>query len=251
MGAAISNNVAKQIISSSQSIATSYTQTCSGSGSQVFGLDTSNGCVTQTGDINITNTQVINVACMTNDTTKSSMRADIQAQILQQSLAAAQSIGGPSLSFARLVTDFAEDASQQITTLYTETCIGTANQSVGIACTDPNSKLTVGAINVSNTQNVYVNCVTNNSTINNLTSRLAGIIKTETSAQEADSLVAFAVVGLVFLAIIGIGFLYTANGPIGWIIIAIIAVIVVVMITYAALAFSKKLYPFNQQTNVN
>lgn len=251
MGAAISNNVASQIVSTSLNIANTYAQTCTGTGSQVFGLNVSQGCKTQTGDINITNTQVLNVKCMQNTTTINSMKADIKAQITQQAIAAAQSIGGPSVTFAQDITNFANEASETITNLYTQTCTGGGTQSAEITCTDPNSQLTVGAINVSNTQNVYVDCTNDSKTINELKSTLASTIYNQTSAKEADSLAAFAIIGLIFLAIIGIGFLYTANGPVGWLIIGIIAIVVVVMIVYAALAFTKKLYPFNQQTNVD
>ena len=251
MGAAISKNVAKQIIDTSTSIANSYVQNCSGTGSQVFGLDVSSGCTANIGSINISNQQVINVKCVQNTTTQNSMKADIQAQITQQALAAAQSIGGPSLSYAENISNFSAKAASDITNVYTQTCMAQASQTQGIVCGGTGSSLTVGAINISGQQTQYTDCTANNSTINDLTTELASIINSQTSAKEADTLGTFVVVGLIILGILGLGFIYAANGPIGWAIIAVIAVIIVVLIVYATLAFTKKLYPFNQSTTIN
>lgn len=251
MGAAIARNVAKQIISTSNNIATTYVQNCTGSGSQTFGVDISSGCQSKIGDINITNQQVINVKCVSNDTTISSMKADIQAQITQQATAAAQSIGGPSVSFSDSIATFSVEAANTITTLYTQTCIGQANESAGITCSGTGSTSSIGAINVTNTQNVYTDCVSTNNTNNSLTDALTTIIYNQTNAKEANTLGGFVGIGLIFLGVLGIGFVYTTNGPMGWIIVAAIAVIIVAVIVYAAVAFSQKLYPFNQQTSVN
>ena len=251
MGAAIARNVAKQIISTSNSIATTYIQNCTGSGSQTFGVNISSGCQSKIGDINITNEQVINVKCASNDTTISSMKSDIQAQIAQQATAAAQSIGGPSLSFSDAISKFSVKAANAITTLYTQTCIGNANESEGITCSGTGSTSSIGAINVTNTQNVYTDCVSTNNTNNSLVDSLTTIMYLQTNAQEANTLGGFVGIALIFLGILGIGFVYTANGPIGWIIIAVIAVIIVAVIVYATVAFTQKLYPFNQRTNIN
>lgn len=246
MGAAISKNVAKQIITTSTGIANSYVQQASAQGSEAFGLTIGSGCTSNIGTINITNKQVINVQALQNTTTQNSMRAAIQAQITQQAVAAAQSLGGPSASFAENISDFAVSASNTIKDVYTQTCLGNAEQSQNIICGGTGASNTIGAIDISNTQNAYTDCTANNATINNLVDTLASIINDQTSAKEADTLGTFVVVGIIFLGIIGLGFVYAANGPIGWVIIAIIAVIVVVLIVYATLAFSRKLYPFSQ-----
>lgn len=251
MGAAIAKNVSKQIINNSTTIANTYIQKCTGTGDQLFGLTISNGCVANIGKIDIANTQVLNVICVQNSTTTSSMKSEIAAQIAQQALAAAQSIGGPSASFAESIAIFAANASETITNLYTQTCLGNANQNQNIKCTDPSSQLTVGAIDISNQQTEFTNCTANSTTINTLVNGLSDIISQQTNASEANSFTGFIVIFLVVLGIIGFSFIYTLNGHVGWIIIAIIAIIVVVIIVYATLAFSQKLYPFNQKTNLN
>lgn len=251
MGGAFSKNVAKQIIQSSNNIATKYIQNCSGTGSQTFGVDISKGCTSSIGTIDITNEQVINVTCAQNSTTISSMKSDIQAQIVQQATAAAQSIGGPEGTFSESIATFSATAANTITTLYTQTCIGKANQSQAITCSGSGTQSTIGAINISDTQNVYSNCVAINNTNNELITTLTNIIREKTNAKEINTLGGFVGIILIFLGALGIGFIYTVNGPLGWIIVAVIAVIIVAIIIYAAVAFTQKLYPFNQKTTVN
>jgi len=251
MGGAVAKNISKQIINNSLSIANTYVQNCTGTGDQLFGLTISNGCVANVGTINIENTQVVNVKCVQNTTTKSSMQSDIQAQIAQQALAAAQSIGGPSVSFAESIANFAQSTSETIKNKYTEECLDTANQSQKITCTDPNSKLTVGAIDIKNEQSAYNTCTANNTTIDAIVDSLATIISQQTNASEVNSFSGFVIIILGVLGIVAYGFIKTLNGPIGWIVIAIVAIIVISIIIYATLALTEKLYPFNQKTNLN
>lgn len=251
MGAAVSNQVAKQIIASSQSIANQYIQGCTGTGNQTFGVDISKGCVANIGTIDVTNNQIVSITCAQNNTTTSSMKADIQAQINQQALAAAQSIGWPSASIASSIAQTSEGIAQTITSIYTQTCLGAANQTNNIKCTDPGSKLTIGVIDVNNTQAIYANCIQENITTSGVTDQMAQIIGQQTDAQESDTL---ATVVILFLVIGGIFLLFFVNmggGTIGWILILIFVLIIVALIVYAIFAFSRKLYPFNKGSSLS
>lgn len=250
MGAAISNNVAKQITTSSTSIATSYTSKCTTTGHQLFDLKILSGCQANGNTVNITNEQVLGVACIQNATTQASMTSDIQAQIAQQALAAAQSIGGPSLSIASSISEEATRSAQEIVTLYTQTCVANENQETKVTCSD-GSQFNGNVINISNDQSTYNSCVSNASTIADIQNRIAGLINQQTSAQEANTLVSIVVIGLIVLAFFGIFFVYSINGPIGWLIVGILFLLIIALIVYAIFAFMDKLYPFNQGTNVS
>lgn len=251
MGAAISSNVSNQIIDTSIGIGNTYAQNCTSKGTQKFNLSIANGCKSNIGQININDQQYVDISCIQNTTTKNSMQADIQSQILQQITAAAQSIGLPSLTLASDVENFAQKTALDISNLYTQSCVQTLNQSQQITCTDPGSELTVGLINIQDAQNSYSNCVANNTTINDAKLTLKNFFDTQTNAKEADTAATFVIIGLIVLTFVGIFFLYTLNGPLGWVVVGIFLLIVIAIIVYATVAFTDKLYPFNQKTSVS
>lgn len=250
MGAAISNNVANQIIQNSNAIANKYIQSCSSQANSSFNLDILRGCKSNIGTVDISTSQVIDVTCAQNTTTRDSMRSDIKAQIIQQATAAVQSLGGPALAVASNLTDVATTAASTITDSYTQSCLGTATASNNILCSDPDSGLNIGLLKVEDTQTARNTCVATNITTNGLVASLSTVISTTTNASEADTLIIFVIIGLVVLAFVGIFFLYTLNGPIGWVIVGIFVLIVIGIVIYATLAFTDKLYPFNTKTAV-
>jgi hypothetical protein len=245
MGAAISNSVASQITTNSLTIANKYVSNCTSTGSQLFDLNVLNGCVANNNTVNISDVQVLNVACIQNATTKASMTSDIQAQIAQQTLAAAQSIGGPSLTIANTISNQATNAANSIVSAYTQKCVTDENQVTTITCSGQGSQFSGNVINVNNTQNAYNSCVANQSSSDTITSGIANAIKTQTSAKEANTLGGFVAIALIVLVIFGIFFIYSVQS-FGWIIVIIIVLICISFIIYAVYAFTDKLYPFNQ-----
>ena len=249
MGAAISNSVASQITTNSLTIANKYVANCTSTGSQLFELNVLNGCVANNNTVNISDVQVLNVACIQNATTQASMLSDIQAQIAQQTLAAAQSIGGPSLTIANTISDQATNAANSIVSAYTQKCVTDENQVTTITCTGQGSQFSGNVINVNNTQNAYNACVANQSSIDTITSGIANTINTQTSAKEANTLGGFVAIALIVLVIFAIFFIYTIGGSFGWIIVVIIVLICISFIVYAVYAFTDRLYPFNRGTS--
>ncbi len=248
MGAAISTNISNQIINSSTQIADTYVQTCTSTFSDTFNLSASN-CTQNIGTINLDQTQTVNVACLQNDTTQASMQADIKAQILQQTIAAAQSIGLPSLTSAQSYEDFAQTTSQQISQAYTQSCVNQLSAAQNITC-QAGANQTIKVINIESGQSAYTNCTQNDGSVNQAKQTLSAKLFQDTSAKEADTAVTFVIVGLIILTFVGIFFLYSLDGPIGWVVVGIFLLIVLAVIVYATVAFSDKLFPFNQKTAV-
>lgn len=249
MGAAISNNVSNQIIDTSVQIANSYVDKCAATFSQTFNLSASM-CTQNIDKIVLDQSQIVNVACIQNTTTQSSMKSDIKAQILQQTIAAAQSLGLPSLTDAQSAEDFAEKTSEDISTAVTQQCTSELNQAQNISCSaGANQK--IGVIDIKGSQTTFSNCVSNSSNISQAKLDLANYISNTTNATEANSAVTFVIVALIILTFVGIFFLYTLDGPIGWVIVGIFLLIVLGIIVYATVAFTDKLYPFNQRTSVD
>lgn len=245
MGAAISNQVANQVINSSYSIANSYIDKCKSTTLNDFTLEAEKGCVKQsTGPIDLTNNTSINVSCVQNSSTRSSMQTQISTQILDQATAAAQSIGGPSLSFADQIQNFSQNASTSIMNNYTQDCLSSVDNNVTIKCASGATQ-TIGAIDVSSNTNEFTSCIAKNRTDSDLVGTLSTIIQNSTNASEADTFGVVIVVILIFLAIGAIFFIYTLNGPTGWLIVIIVLSVVIGLSIYSAFAFNSGLFPFN------
>jgi len=248
MGTAISTNVANQITQNSLTIANKYVANCTSTGDQLFDLQILNGCVANNNTINIANTQVLNTSCIQNATTKASMSSDIQAQIAQQALAAAQSIGGPSIQIATAISNQATSSANSIVAAYTQSCVSSESQTTKIICSDPGSSFSGNLININNTQSSYNSCVANQSSIDKIKTDIANLIKSSTSAKEVDTFGGILGAIVLGLVIFGIAFIYFTESSFGWIIVIIIALVCIGLIIYAVFAFTDKLYPFNRGT---
>jgi len=246
MGAAVSSNVTKQIIETSYGIANNYVNDCKTTTSATYNFLASNGCTQNLQNINLQNGSTINVSCLQNNSTQNSMKNMIRDQIVAQATAAAQSIGGPSLSFSSNVQDIAQKISEQISTDYTQKCTAGNNTTVNIVCSDPSTNQTINGLTINNTENTFNNCTSNNTTVNQQSGRLSDLIRTQTNASEVNTLGSFVAIFLIIIAIIGFFFVKTLNGPIGWIVVIIVAAIVIGLIIYAIFAFERGLYPFTR-----
>jgi len=245
MGAAISNNVASQIISQSYKIATAAVTTCQSSSRNNFTIGATGSCTVEGNTIDFTQGNTISATCLQNLNVQNSIKSQINAQIIAQSNAAAQSLGGPSLSYAQAVQDVAEDASTTISNAFTVNCISGNTNTANITCGD-NASISNNVINVNQTNSTYATCTNDAATITRLAQSLSSAIQSTTTATEADTLSGVIVILFVFLAIGAIFFLYTLNGPTGWIVVGIVALIIIALLVYAAFAFTDGLYPFKK-----
>ena len=244
MGAAISDQVSNQIIKNSLDIATNVSQTCQSTTSNNFNIDAKNNCVQTLGNITIKNNISIDTSCIQNSTVQNSLQSQLQTQILNQATAAAQSLGGPSITFSRNIQNFSQETSKNISNLFTQSCVSQHSSTVTIKCSD-NAIQTIGAINDTNQIADYTNCTNNNSVISDAKETLSNYLKNETFATEADTFGSVVVIFLVVIGFFAIFFVQTLNGPIGWIIIIIVAAIVIGAIIYAIYAYQNGSYPFS------
>lgn len=248
MGAAISNNVSKDIVNTSYSIATSYVQTCQSANKATFNIVANPNCKAQNlGQLDIVNKSSMNANCLQNSTTENTMQSMIQDQIVAQATAAAQSIGGPSLSFASSLQERAENIAQSIRTLYTQHCVTNNTSDVNITCGSGATQTFTG-ISIDNEISTYNTCTADNATKNQFISKLSNLIHNETNAKEADTLGGFVIVILIVLAIIAFFFVKTLNGPIGWVIVIIVIAVIIGLAVYAAFAFRNGWYPFKRDS---
>ena len=245
MGAAISTQVSKQILTNSYAIANTVVQNCVSGIQQDVTLIAKDNCKQNLGTVNINAGNTINVQCVQNTTVQNSLKAQIQAQVTQQANAAAQSLGGPSLSFAKSLTETSEDIATSITNLFTQNCVANIDQSYTIQCQD-SAQQTIQTLNIETGNSVYSTCVNDSTIQNRLQTAMESTIKQTTSAQEADTLAVVIIIVLIFLAIGAIFFIQTLNGPMGWLIVIIVVIVIIGLLVYAAFAFADGLYPFSK-----
>ena len=136
MGAAISNNVASQIIQQSYNIATTAVTTCQSTSANNFTIGATGGCTVAGNTIDFTQGNIISATCLQNLNVQNSIESQINAQIIAMSNAAAQSLGGPSLSYAQSVQKVAESASSKISQKFTVGCITGNTNTATITCAD-------------------------------------------------------------------------------------------------------------------
>lgn len=246
MGAAISNNVSSQIVNTSYGIANTYVTDCSSAAKSTYEILASKGCNQTLKNVDLKSGTTINVDCIQNNTTKNSMQSMIQDQVVAQATAAAQSIGGPSLSFANSIQDIAQNIAQNIKNDYTQRCVQNNTTKITIDCTDPSTNQSIDGLTIDNSIADYATCTSNNTTVNLFQSKLSTLIRTQTNASEVNTFGSFVAIFVIIIAIVGFFFVKTLSGPMGWVIVIIVAAIVLGLIIYAGFAFENSLYPFTK-----
>lgn len=246
MGTAISHQVSNQIINNSYSIATNAIQKCKASASSQFKAEAGGNCHQNITTVNLTNGTEIEASCVQNVTTNASMQAQITAQVISQVNAAAASLGGPSVSIADSLNDFAQYTAETISNQFTSVCTGLSQNTASFGCGDSATQ-NIGTINVDNTTSEYLSCANSATVSDNLKNILSDKISSTTAAKETDTLTTIVVIVLIFLGIFGFIFVRTLNGPIGWVVVIIVVALIIGLIVYAIFAFSRGLYPFNSR----
>lgn len=247
MGVAVSRQVSNNILNNSYAIANNYTQTCINSTANTFNLIADQGCTQTVQNVTITDQTTFNVKCLQNNTTKSTLKNTIQTQITNQAIAAAQSLGLPSASVVDQIQGFAETAASTIENSYTQECIGLTSNDINFECSGTGTAQNIGNITIANTTTTYTDCIQKARTDANLDSTLTGIISNTASAKEANTLISFIIIVLIFLGIFAVIFVRTLNGPIGWIIVIVVVIVILSLLVYAGIAFQEKRYPYNNR----
>jgi hypothetical protein len=246
MGAAISNQVANQVIQTSYKISNAVIQNCSTVSNNNFTLGLTGGCQFNGDTFDVTQQNTINTSCVQNSTVKNTMQSQITAQITSQVNAAAQSLGGPSVTLANNIQNFAQQTSEQITNRFTQSCVNNSTNNATINCA--NSSLNHTAFKFTQGNSSYDACANDADIQNQFVASLSTLIQNNTSATEADTLTGVIIIIFVFLAIGAIFFIRTLNGPMGWLIVGIVALVIIGLLVYAAFAYVDGLYPFKKST---
>lgn len=241
MGASISTNAAKKIVSEATRIADTYAQSCQGSVTTQTGI-TATGCVINAEEIDVTGQLELSVTCIQSNTTKESMQAAIKSSIQQQASAVTQSLGLPRLGVSSNLSQEADSIATEITNIYTQQCVASASSSVGITCT--NSEITAKYIKISSGTTVYDQCTQQNITQSDVQSRIENLIGQTSAATEENSLNATVVVILLVLGVIAIFFVNSVSGVATWVIVFLIFLLVIGIIVYAFFAQENGWYPF-------
>jgi len=247
MGASIATQTAKQIINNSIAIGTNASQTCQSTTVNNFNVTATDKCVQDLSGLSEDNKISIDTRCIQNTTVQNNLQAQLQTQIMNDSLAAAQSLGGPSLNVSTQIQQFAQKTSIDIKNLFTQSCVTAHSSDVTIACSG-NAQQTIKGINVSNQISDYQNCTTNNSVITQAVVTLSNILQNTNAAKESDTLIDIVIIIVVIIGIFGVFFVQSLNGPIGWVVVIIIAAVIIGLIIYAIYAFEAGLYPFNSKS---
>lgn len=197
MGAAISNNIANQMVNDSINIANTYTRNCSSQISSYQGISVT-GCTAVIKNVNFSNSQFVDSSCISSASTQTNMQSNISQQLSQQASAIVQQFG-LSAAVSNDISNVVTNLAQNITNVYTTKCVPQIQNNQGITCSDSN--LTVDFVTFNGTQQSASACTTNDSTVNDAISKIASLVS-QSAVAEQQNFFAGALGGVVFLIII-------------------------------------------------
>lgn len=248
MGASIAKNVTQNASSGVNNIANSYVTSCTTTVANNQNITASGNCKVDFGTIDVKNTAALSTKCMQSNTTITSMRNQIKNKILSNVTSQTQNLGLPSLSVATNISEAATNLANVVTNTYTQTCINSISSNQSFSCTD-NAEVTVNYLNMDNGVQAFQECVQNNISIIDAQNNLESAISQTTAATEENAFAGFFGIFMIIIGIIAIFFINSLNGPIGWLIVAIIICIAIGSLVYGYLASKNGLYPYPKKIN--
>lgn len=244
MGASIAKSTIDSMLSNSINVINNYEQTCLVNPTQSTVLNFS-GCTTGTGgQINVTNNQVINQACITNATTQVAIASTVNQAMRQQAQAVVQSFAFGTIADAETFLNSSITLADEISNTYNSVCRVQAQQQVTINCTDSTLN---GNISVEQSQNLTQSCLLK--AITNSTAYQSAITAFEQSAvAKQQSTFVYLLLAFGLILAVGAWFLVSiADTPaVQWGIVAIVLFSVISSVIYAVTARQSGNYPYRK-----
>jgi len=248
MGVSISKNTIQSMINDTNSIISTYENTCSATGTSTVSQVNTNGCTFGNNDkIIVEGGAFVSQQCIQNNNTKNSIRSSVEQSMRQTAKAITQSFGFPSFSEAQSFIDLSVTLGNQIVDHYYNTCIAqTTSSNVQFNC--QGTKFGNGdVVEIKGFTQITQNCLQNNTSINNTVSTLESKLDQTSVAMQQNTFEIFIIVFIVIILALAYGGISLAQNPIveyGILFLVLASIISTIVYTVTAKKYNN--YPYNR-----
>jgi hypothetical protein len=234
------------MINDSNSIISTYENTCSATGTSTVAQVETNGCTF--GDNNkiiVEGRTNISLECVQNNTTKNSIKSSIEQSMRQTAKAITQSFGFPSFGRAENFIEQSVSLGDQIVEHYYNTCLAeTTSTQVGYNC----QGTTFGNGNVIEVQaftDITAKCLQNNTSINNIVSDLQSRLDQTAVAQNQNTFEIFIIIFIVIIIALAYAGVSLAESPlVEYGILFLVLASIISTVVYTITARQNNNYPY-------
>lgn len=248
MGVSISKNTIQSMINDTNSIISTYENTCSATGTSTVAQVTTNGCTFGNDNkIIVQGSTYVSLQCIQNNTTQNSIRSSVQQSLQQTAKSITQSFGFPSFAEADNFISLSATLGDQIVNYYYNTCIArTSSTNVGFTCT--NSQFGNGnVIEVEGFTQITENCLQNNTAINNIVSQLEASLNQTAVATQQNTFEIFIIIFIVIIIALAYAGISVAESPlVEYGILFLVLASIISTVVYTITARQNNNYPYNR-----
>jgi len=246
MGVSISKNTVQSMINDSNSIISTYENTCSASGTSTTSQVNTNGCTF--GDNNkiiVEGNTYVSQQCLQNNKSNNSLKSSVQQSIRQSAKAITQSFGFPSFGEAESFINLSVELGDQIVDYYYNTCIAqTSSTNVGFNC--EGTKFGNGnVVEIKGFTDITQTCLQNNTSVNNIVSRLETKLDQTSLAQNQNTFEGFIIIFIVIIIALAYAGISLAQSPlVEYGILFLVLASIISTAVYTITAKQKSNYPY-------
>ena len=215
MGVSISKSTIQSMINDSNSIISTYENTCAATGTSTVAQVETNGCTFGNDNkIIVQGRTNISLQCIQNNTTQNSIQSSVEQSMRQSAKAITQSFGFPSFGEADAFINQSVDLGTQIVNYYYNTCLArTTSTQVGYNC--QNTKFGNGnVIEVEAFTDITASCLQNNTAINRTVSELQSKLDNTAVAQNQNTFEIFIIIFIVIIIALAYAGISVAESPV-------------------------------------
>lgn len=200
MGASISKNTIQSMINDTNSIISSYENSCTATGTSTNSQVVAVGCdFGNNNKIIVQGNAFVSQQCVQNNISNNSLKSSVEQSMKQTAQAITQSFGFPSVTVSEDFISQSIKLGDQIVDYYHNTCLAqTTSSNVGFTCV--NSKFGSGnVVEVQGFTKITQTCLQNNTSTNNIISNLTALLDQSAVATQQNT---FEIVIVVFIVVI-------------------------------------------------
>lgn len=247
MGVSISKNTVQSMINDSNSIISTYENTCTSKGTSTVAQVNIQGC--DFGDNNkiiVEGRTNVSLQCIQSNTTTSSIQSSVEQSIRQTAKAVTQSFGFPTVTDAENFISDSVILGTQIVNYYYNTCIAeTTSSNVGFTCKPPSKFGNGNVIEVKAFTDVTATCLQTNKDINAIVSKLTTNLDNTAVAKSQGIFELFIIIFVVIIIVLAYAGISLAESPlVEYGILFLVLASIISTVVYTITARQNNNYPY-------
>lgn len=248
MGASISKNTIQSMINDTNSIISTYENTCSATGTSTTSQVNNNGCTFGDNDkIIVQGNTYVSQQCVQNNITNNSLKSSVEQSMRQTAKAITQSFGFPSVAVSEDFINQSVILGDQIVNYYSNTCVAaTTSSNVEFNCTG--TKFGNGdVVEIQGFTQITQNCLQNNTTTNNIVSSLTALLDQSAVATQQNTFEIFIIIFIVIILALAYAGISLADNPlVEYGILFLVLASIISSVVYTATAKKYNNYPYTR-----